>query len=76
MESMIERYTVHRKWWQRLLGYCPCCGRYFRYPITTERTLTAYVDDSENWLTACKECHRDAYEYYSELWDWYYATRL
>jgi hypothetical protein len=62
--------------WRRLLGYCPCCGRYFRWPITTQRRNTSYCEESCNFMTACKECHKEDYEYYAELWKDYYASRL
>lgn len=60
--------------WKKLLGFCPCCGRYFRYPVTTARRNTAYVEEPNNWLTACNECHEEDYCYYEELWADYYSS--
>ena len=71
-----KKYRVKRPWWKVLLGYCPCCGRYFRWRITTKRRLTQYCDEKQNYMTACVECHQDDYDYYDELWREYNAGRL
>ena len=73
-EALRKEYTVKRSLWKRLLGYCPCCERYFRYPVKTERRNTAYVKESNNWLTACRECQEEDYAYYAELWADYYNS--
>ena len=59
---------------KRLLGYCPCCERYFRWPVTTKRRNTQYVEESANYLTACKECHKLDDEYFDDLWNQYYSS--
>ena len=69
-----KQYRVKLPWWKRMLGYCPCCGRYFRWPVTTERRNTAYCKEANNYMTACQDCHKDDYEYYAELWNDYYNT--
>lgn len=69
-----KKYATKRTWWQILLGYCPWCGRYFRYSVKTSRRNTSYVDDASNWITGCKECREDDYEYFAELWNDYYSS--
>lgn len=71
-----KQYREKRSWWKALLGYCPCCGRYFRWRITVERRLTQYYDNKQNYMTACKECHDEDNAYYEELWKEYNAGRL
>lgn len=71
-----KQYRAKLPWWKWLLGYCPCCGRYFKWSITTEPRNTAYCEEANNYMTACKDCHKDDYEYYAELWKDYYASRL
>lgn len=71
-----KKYALKRKWWQILLGYCPWCCRYFRYNIRTVRRNTQYCDPRNNWITACKECRENDYEYFAELWNDYYSDCL
>jgi hypothetical protein len=71
-----KQYREKRPWWKVILGYCPYCGRYFKWRITTERRLTQYCDEKQNYMTACKECHADDNDYYEELWREYNAGRL
>lgn len=75
-KRIAKSYRAKLSRWKRLIGYCPCCNRYFRWPITTERRLTQYCEESNNYMTACKECHIEDYDYYSELWREYNAGRL
>ena len=72
----VKLYRAKLPWWKWLLGYCPCCERYFRWPITTERRLTEYCDSKSNYMTACKECHYEDDTYYAERWEEYNAGRL
>ena len=69
-----KNYHKHRSLIKTLLGYCPCCERYFRYGITTQRRNTAYVEEADNWLTSCKECHDEDDSYFADLWDQYYES--
>lgn len=69
-------YAVRRSFFQRLFGYCPCCNRYFRKLVTTERRHTEYCEQRNNYLTACRDCHLDDDAYYDELWKEYNAGRL
>lgn len=69
-----KKYATKRTLWQVLFGYCPWCERYFRYNIKTVRRNTSYVDDATNWITACKDCIEEDYEYYAELWNDYYSS--
>ena len=69
-----KKYEEHRTFLKKLLGYCPCCERYFRYSVKTKRRNTAYCEEASNWLTACSNCHRDDYEYFADLWNQYYDS--
>jgi hypothetical protein len=64
---------IKRNWIQKLFGYCPCCGKWFRI-VRTERRLTRYIDDADNWLTACKACQNHDDEYWSAMWEDYYGS--
>ena len=55
-----------RNFLQRMLGFCPQCGRYFRRVITS-RQNTAYVDDTKNFFTGCEKCERENAEYWAVL---------
>ena len=69
-----KKYQKQRSLIKKLLGFCPCCERYFRYSITTQRRNTAYVEEADNWLTSCKECHNEDDAYFADLWDQYYES--
>ena len=69
-----KKYAQHRNIIQKLFGYCPCCERYFRFGVKTQRRATAYVNEDLNWLTACRVCHEDDDEYYADLWEQYYGS--
>ena len=58
---------------QKLFGYCQCCGKWLRI-VKTERRMTRYVDDVDNWLTACKECQKRDDEYWADMWEQYYGS--
>ena len=62
-----------RNFIQRILGFCPQCGRYFRR-VSTTRQNTAYVDDAQNFFTGCKKCEKENAEYWAELWSEYYSS--
>lgn len=67
-----KRYATKRTFIQKLFGYCPYCGNFFQWPITTTRRYTEYDDPKDNYLTACPDCHdRDDIEN-DELWLWRY----
>lgn len=59
---------------KKLFGYCPCCNRYFRWPVTRQRRASQYVNDEANFLVACKECHELDDEYFNDLWQQYYSS--
>lgn len=60
---------------QKLLGYCPPCGRAFVYP-KRRRLNTMYENEESNYITCCEDCYKEAYDYYEELWADYYSGRL
>lgn len=59
---------------QKLFGFCPSCGRWFRR-VRTLRQNTAYLDDSLNFFTGCKRCHEDNAAYWDEMWAEYGGPR-
>ena len=73
-KAAAKKYKTRRSFIKVLLGYCPHCGRYFRYPVTTERRNSQYVDEAVNWLTACDECHFEDNLYFEDLWNTYYSS--
>ena len=62
-----------RNLFERAFGYCPCCDKWFRR-VRTERRLTRYVDEADNWLTCCRECRDRDDEYWSDMWEQYYGS--
>lgn len=58
---------------QRLLGFCPQCGRWFRR-VRTARQNTAYVDDKLNFFTGCRACEEENDRYWAGMWADYYGT--
>lgn len=58
---------------QKLLGFCPQCGRYF-LKVRTTRQNTAYVDDKLNFFTGCKKCEEANDEYWADMWEQYYGS--
>ena len=67
-------YATYISWYKKLLGYCPRCERYFRYNVKTTRRNAAYVEESNSWITACKGCREEDYEYFAELQNDYYSS--
>lgn len=62
-----------RNLFQKIFGYCPCCGKWFQI-VKTERRLTRYVDDADNWLTGCQKCQDSDDEYWYAMWEDYYGS--
>lgn len=62
------------KIFNKLFGYCFCCGRYFKYPIKRELN-TAYEKDEKNWICTCRKCYEEAIAHYEEMWLDYYMSR-
>ena len=69
-----KRYAEYRNIFKIVFGYCPCCEKFFKYGVKTRRRNTAYVDESNNWLTACRTCHKEDTAYFADLWDQYYSS--
>jgi len=63
-----------KNFFKQIFGYCPLHG-WFLYP-KRYRMNTAYVDDKNNYSIGCKFCQQESYEYYQELWNDYYGSRL
>jgi hypothetical protein len=72
--KQLRLFIVVRRfvWWA--LGYCPMHG-WFLYP-KRYRMNTAYVNEESNYAIGCKYCQQESYEYYQELWDDYWGSRL
>jgi cytochrome c553 len=73
-KAAAKKYREHRNLFQVILGYCPQCGRFFRWSVKTERRHTQYCEEASNWLTACRECHEEDDAYYDDLWNQYYSS--
>lgn len=73
-KAAAKKYREHLGIFKSLLGYCPQCGRWFRWPVKTKRRHTQYCEESSNWLTACKECHEEDDAYFDDLWNQYYSS--
>ena len=69
-----KKYREYRSFVEVLFGYCPCCGRYFRWSVKTLHRNTRYCEEADNWLTACKKCQEEDDEYFSDLWEQYYGS--
>ena len=61
---------------RHIFGYCPQCGRWFRYTRKKRRRNTAYCEDELNWLYSCRECYEYDCDYFEELWKDYYSGIL
>ncbi len=73
-KAACRKYRKPRGFFKILFGYCPWCGRWFRWSVKTSRRHTQYCDEASNWLTACRECHEEDDAYYDELWNDYYSS--
>ncbi len=58
----------NRNWFQKLFGFCPGCGRWFRFGVKRRRQNTAYADVESNYVTVCPECFDEIQELWAELW--------
>lgn len=54
---------------------CPCCEREMS-DVEKRHRNTAYQNEESNWLESCGECFEQDYEFFQELWDDYYGSRL
>ena len=52
------------------------CDRCGQLGATRRRQNTAYNDDSMNWNTLCEDCQKNVDEYWADMWDEYYGSRL
>jgi len=64
-----------RKFKYKLLGFCPICTRYFKWPIKVHRRHTRYLEHHLNFICACKECMKKDDEYFDAMWEDYYSGR-
>ena len=64
--------AIHR---HRVFGYCDCCERWFVYP-KTRRQMTAYEDDSQNFIHCCERCFDERQASWAEAWWEYWSGVL
>lgn len=74
VEIPIEKAADNRNWIQKLFGYCPYCGKWFRKGIKVRRQNTAYSDEVDNWTAACPECFEEIQRLWAERWEEYYSS--
>lgn len=60
---------------QKLFGFCPHCGKWFRR-VRTAPQHTEYEDPASNYFTGCRECEEENDAYWEERWAEYNASRL
>ena len=61
---------------KRILGYCPCCRRWFQYNVKKRRQNTQYVEDSKNYITCCKKCFNEMEMYWDNIWNEFYEDPI
>ena len=72
----IEELTDSRNWFQKMFGYCPQCGKWFRRKIKPRRQNARYCDEADNWIAVCPECFEEIQLYWAERWEEYYSSCL
>ena len=65
-----------RNWYLKMFGFCPYCGRWFRFGVKLRRQNTAYYKEEDNWIAACPDCFDEIEEYWAERWQEYYSSIL
>lgn len=70
---MIANIMHIHKILKRFFTPCVHCGNYGAERV---RLNTAYVDDRLNWMELCDACDKEQHEYYQEMWEDYYGSRL
>ena len=61
-------------WCDTLAQEFGCCGCGARTKDVMRRSLnTQYADDESNYLTSCRACFEDCWNYYEDLWADYYG---
>ena len=64
--TLEKRIMDKRNFIQKLFGFCPQCGKYFRR-VRITRQNTAYVDDTQNFFTGCRKCEEINDEYWADM---------
>ena len=67
-------YKKVAKFIKPILGFCPLCRKWFKYPRRRRRQNTAYVVEEENYITCCKGCFEMVQEHWNALWSEYYSS--
>lgn len=80
MQTMLEEQKYissmdKRNWFQKLFGYCPQCGKWFRR-VRTARQNTDYDDDRLNFFTGCSDCEEKNAYFWNQMWEDLNRNRL
>ena len=54
-----------RTLFERIMGYCPMCGLWFRRGVRDRPISAEYIDEGVAFITACEPCHRE----FVSCWD-------
>lgn len=54
---------------KKILGYCPCCGRWFQYSTKRRRISIRYADKKARYYVCCKKCFDDLENEYEQRWE-------
>lgn len=73
-ERTLVEIADTRTWIQKLFGYCPNCGKWFRRKIIIRRQNTSYCDEVDNWIVVCPKCFDEIQLLWAERWEDYYSS--
>jgi hypothetical protein len=57
-----------------IFDYCPHHGWFNQ--MMKFRMNTSYLNDERNWGFGCKNCQKESYDHYEELWKDYWGSRF
>lgn len=60
--------------WFLITRKCPRCGSHGYVKLLHQNC--SYVDNMSNYYWLCKDCHKEVYDMYQDMWDEYNASRL
>lgn len=61
---------------KKLFGYCPCCGRWFRYSTKHRKISVIYADGKTRYYLCCKKCFQDLEDEFEQKWQKAYKERV
>lgn len=59
---------------QKLFGFCPQCGRWFRRVITYRKSAD-FLEDAKYIFTCCWQCKERNDDYWQDMWEQDYGRR-